>query len=340
MDSHRALPWIDTEFEALWERELVPYRMLVEEGIPVVMSGHLAFPNTAAGLAPASLSSFFLIDVLRKRIGFQGIIITDDLMMNSVMMGGRNISAVVKRAFLAGNDVILLSAIPQKDLWTDLVDAMKKESAFRGRVRDAARRVLEIKLEFLRGDAAVPYIPNREQVKQNLPDPDGAAFFMGLAARSVTWIPGAAGEPLIPLGPEEAGAVLLAGDDEDFFSAGLDAYPGAERCILRAGVRAELLRHANTVNTVIFCVAGAGDIDLLRNLRTLKAEKADGLRVIVFLALSPAYTANFPWVDGTVAIYNAAPVSLKAGFSVLLGNIPAAGKVPFGLHSAALKGQL
>ncbi len=67
LDSHGVLPSINVTFETLWDRELVPYRMLVKEGIPAVMSGHLAFPKIEANGAPASLSSWFLKDVLRGR---------------------------------------------------------------------------------------------------------------------------------------------------------------------------------------------------------------------------------------------------------------------------------
>ncbi|MCL2181216.1 MAG: glycoside hydrolase family 3 protein, partial [Treponema sp.] len=75
LDSHAFLPRIEADFNTIWNRELVPYRMLVAEGIPAVMSGHLAFPQTEGGLTPASLSSWFLRDVLRGRIGFNGVVV-------------------------------------------------------------------------------------------------------------------------------------------------------------------------------------------------------------------------------------------------------------------------
>jgi beta-N-acetylhexosaminidase len=109
LDSHGVLPQINIPFETLWDRELVPYRMLSAEGLPAVMSGHIAFPRTSAAAAPASLSPWFLKDVLRDKIGFQGIVITDDLMMNGAAEWAGSISRAAKQALLAGNDIIMFS---------------------------------------------------------------------------------------------------------------------------------------------------------------------------------------------------------------------------------------
>ena len=76
-----------------------------------------------------------------------------------------------------------------------------------------ARRTIELKLKYLRGKNAVPLIPDLRKVEEGLPDPEGRAFFLDLAARSVTFVKkhGAAGEAVFPLNPQKAGRVLLAG---------------------------------------------------------------------------------------------------------------------------------
>jgi len=61
--------------KTLEERELIPFKYLVQENIPAVMSGHLSFPHILPGNRPASLSSFFLTDLLRNKMGFKGLII-------------------------------------------------------------------------------------------------------------------------------------------------------------------------------------------------------------------------------------------------------------------------
>jgi beta-N-acetylhexosaminidase len=322
LDSHGVLPRITASFEALWDRELIPYRLLAREGIPAIMSGHLAFPNTQAGLTPASLSSWFLVDILRNRIRYDGLVITDDLMMNGATASAGSVSQAAKQALLAGNDIIMFSSTPNLNdrVWTNLAAAMKTESGFRNRVRDAARRVLEAKLIYLRGEAAVPYIPDLRKVETALPDPEGTAFFLDLAARSVTLI---SGEGSLPLDPEKAGKVLLAGNYMEFFTSGRVAFPEARSFWYSPGTVAELRRYAADADTIIFCLSDQEGLSILKSLYPL------GKRVIVFSVLSPVYLEGVSWVEGAIAVYSYAPQSFVAGFSALLGRIPVQGKLPF-----------
>jgi beta-N-acetylhexosaminidase len=325
LDSHGILPKIEADFDTLWERELVPYRMLTKEKLPAIMSGHLAFPKTQSKNTPASLSPYFLTDILRGKIGFQGLIITDDLRMNGATMSAGSLSRAAKQAIIAGNDIILLSETPllSDPVWTYLVSSMKEEPAFRDRVRDAARRVVETKLRYLRGENAVPAIPDPENVKKKVPDPEGAEFFLDLAARSVTIIKDAD----FPLSPQEAGKVLLAGQYLDFFKQGRTAYPGAKSYWYdEAFGYSEFLRYAGEADTVIFCLSDAAGLRFLSALQPVKK------KIIVLSVLSPIYLDKVSWVNGAVAVYSYSNESFIAGFSVLLGRINAPGKLPFSLN--------
>jgi beta-N-acetylhexosaminidase len=187
-DSHGVLPRINVSFDTLWERELVPYRILARERLPAVMTGHLAFPATPAGETPASLSSWFIKDVLQGLIHYQGLIITDDLMMNGAAAFSGSLSRAAREALNAGNDIVMFSKTPNlyDPVWVSLLLAMKDDVVFRERVRDAAFRILSAKLEFLRGRGQVPYIPDIGKLEAGIPEPQGAAFFHELAARCVT----------------------------------------------------------------------------------------------------------------------------------------------------------
>ncbi|MDR0656385.1 MAG: glycoside hydrolase family 3 protein [Treponema sp.] len=322
LDSHGVLPRIGASFEVLWDRELSPYRIMAKEGLPAVMSGHLSFPNTQAADAPASLSSYFLDEVLRERIGFKGIIITDDLMMNGATTWAGSLSMAARQALMAGNDVIMLSKTPSLSdpVWTTLREAMKTDEAFRDRVRDACRRTLKLKLQYLRGETSVPPVPDLKKIEDELPDPNGSAFFLDLAARSVTVIKSAA----IPTNTEEAGRVLLAGRYEDFFQAGRRAFPGAVsyRYSSSRGT-SELVSYARNADTIIFCLSDGTDLPMLKSLEPLKK------RIIVLSILNPVYLEQVSWVDAVLAVYSYAPESFVAGFSVILGRVPGRGKLPY-----------
>jgi beta-N-acetylhexosaminidase len=325
LDSHGVLPQITASFETLWERELVPYRMLAVEGLPAVMSGHLAFPKTSAASTPASLSSWFLKDVLRDKIGYKGIVITDDLMMNGATTWAGSLSKAAKQALSAGNDIIMLSKTPSlyDPVWTFLAESMKEDQEFRRRVRDAARRTLTVKLRYLRGAQKVPYIPDPRKVERELPDPEGTAFFLNLAARSVTIVKPSPPESIFPLKPESAGRVLLAGQYSDFFKAGKAAFPNAASYWYTEAQSAELASYARNVDTIIFCLSGAADLRVLRSLEPLRK------KMIVLSVLSPVYLESVPWVNGAVAVYSYAPESFAAGFSAITGRIPAEGRLPY-----------
>jgi len=326
LDSHGVLPMIQITFETLWERELVPYRMLATEGIPAVMSGHLAYPLTEAASMPASLSSWFLKNVLRDRIGFNGIVITDDLMMAGATSWMGSLSRTAKQALLAGNDIVMFSSTPllYDPVWTYLLNSMRDEEDFRLSVRSSARRILELKLTYLRGSSSVPYIPDLARLEAEIPDPEGSAFFLSLAARSVTIVKPDPPESVFPLTMENAGRVLLVGRYNDFFTYGRAAFPGAS--IYRftgVGDQSEIVSYARNADTVIFCLSDADDLRALRPLQQLNK------RVIVLSVLSPVHIESVPWVTGAVAVYSYAPESFASGFSAIIGRIPAQGSLPY-----------
>jgi len=290
------------------------------------MSGHLAFPLTEGGSTPASLSSFFLRNVLRERIGFDGVIITDDLMMIGATSYLRNFPRTVKQAIIAGNDIIMLSSTPFLDdqIWTLLAQSMRDEEDFRQIVRESARRVLELKLTYLRGSSSIPVIPDPARVAAGIPDPQGSAFFLDLAARSVTFVKPDPPDSVFPITREEAGRVLLAGRFRDFFTFGRAAFPGALTYSYSSMTNAsEIINVARNVDTIILCLSDSIDLRILRSLQQLDK------RVIVFSILSPVHIESVPWVTGAVAVYSYAPESFAAGFSAILGRIPALGVLPY-----------
>jgi beta-N-acetylhexosaminidase len=185
---------------------------------------------------------------------------------------------------------------------------------------------LAVKLEYLRGENRVPHIPDLARIEAELPDPEGTAFFLDLAARSVTILKGRG--DVFPLDPEKTGKVLLAGQYGDFFSAGKRAFPGAVSYWYSGGSPAEFQRFAREADTIIFCISDASGLSLLRRLR------GQGKRVIVFSVLNPVYLEELDWTDGALAVYSYAPESFIAGFSALRGRFSAEGKFPFPVKAA------
>ncbi len=327
LDSHGVLPVIDVDAETLWNRELVPYRMLAAEGVPAVMSGHLAYPRVAGDSTPASLSPALLEGYLRGRIGFDGVVVTDDLFMSGAAVAGGFAEACV-RALEAGNDIIMISRTLELDdwAWTRLLREYRDDPAFAARVRRSAERVLELKLRYLRprGKAGVGPAPESERALRTT---ESKAFFLDLAARSATALPGWTG----PLRPSKAGRVLLVGQYGDFFAEGSLAYPDAawfrySYAPVNApdpGELEALLALAGRFDSIVLAVSNpAGEA-------YLKALSAAGREVWVISSLSPAFALAGRRYSGGIAVYGYSRESFAAGFAALAGSIEPSGRLPF-----------
>ncbi len=314
MDSHGKLPVIPIDGKTFRSRELVPFRYLIDAGVEAVMSGHLNFPQITGNDEPATFSKLLLNDVLRDEMGFTGLIVTDDIMMNGATEYAGSVSRAVQLALEAGNDIIESSTTPSfgDAFWAKNLDRMSRVPAFRDRVKDAARRVILAKLSYFKDDDAVPVYPDLAKLEERVPDPEGKEFFLSQAVRSVTLVRNAG----LPLG--EPGRVLLASAFPSFLEAGTARFPGAET----SGVNWNLPKRARAFDTVIFCLSSREQLPVLNALRGEKC------RVIVVSALSPVLLENAPWVNTALAVYSYAPLSFTAAFGALAGDFTPEGIMP------------
>lgn len=83
VDSHFGLPSVDKSLDELMQTELVPFKRLIDEGIDAIMAAHIIYPQLDKE-SPASMSKIMLTDILRDKLGFNGMIITDGLRMGAV----------------------------------------------------------------------------------------------------------------------------------------------------------------------------------------------------------------------------------------------------------------
>jgi beta-glucosidase-like glycosyl hydrolase len=105
VDSHKALPRVDTDADTLRATDLVPFRSAIERGVASVMSAHVSFPALDPSGAPGTLSAPILTRLLREELQFTGLVVTDALIMEGVLGGGE--SEAVVRALDAGCDCLL-----------------------------------------------------------------------------------------------------------------------------------------------------------------------------------------------------------------------------------------
>lgn len=168
LDTHHELPSVEKPFRKLWEQDLGPYRTLRRE-LPFVMVSHAAFPAVTRDRTPASLSKKWITDILRKRIGYRGLICSDDLEMGGVLAAGPIEQAAIGH-IRAGGDLGLICH--QEKFIVRAFEAMIRETerdrAFARRVQESARRVLAFKKKGMRRRAPVPAAATTEKLTRQL----------------------------------------------------------------------------------------------------------------------------------------------------------------------------
>lgn len=104
-DSHEAIPHDDRRYEDIFAEDILPYQRMMTNGMAGVMPAHVIYDRVDP--QPAGFSSFWLQQVLRERIGFQGVIFSDDLNMEGASVAGGYV-ARAEAAVAAGCDMVLI----------------------------------------------------------------------------------------------------------------------------------------------------------------------------------------------------------------------------------------
>lgn len=147
-DSHFVLPRLDHDLERLLEVELVPFRAAVEAEVASIMTAHVLFPALDAD-HPATLSEKIIAPLLRDRLGYQGVIVSDDLEMKAVA-DHYGIEDSVVRAVRSGCDQLLICHTHDLQVRAKeaLVRAVEAGTLPRARLLEASARVLEMKQKY------------------------------------------------------------------------------------------------------------------------------------------------------------------------------------------------
>jgi beta-N-acetylhexosaminidase len=343
VDSHIGLPTIRSTYSRLDSVELVPFRAGIEAGAGVVMSAHIAFP-ALGGDMPATLSSAVLTGLLRDSLKFRGMVVTDALMMGSIVAKyGAGEAAV--RAFEAGSDLLLMPADPDSAI-ASMLTALQSGRITAARLDASVRRVLEVKRGLgLFAQRTVP-LDSISRVVGSKAFQDAAD---DIAQRALTLVRDTAGTvarlrtarsriALIAYGDELNSTVgqrmlellRLGGDTVSFFRlwpmSGKESYDSARVVIGRAP-------------TVIFAmnvrpISWKGNIALPDSLARLIAG-TDSAKPTVLVSLGSPYLLNqTPAVKSYVIAWSGVRAAERAAGRALLGWSPIRGKLPIRIPPA------
>ncbi len=156
VDSHEQMPMVSLSHDDLMAQDLAPYIELFQrkdDRVRCVMVSHGGFPNidiikgvTGGLLEPASLSHNIVTNLLRDELGYQHLVVTDDLEMGAIAKHCE-IEAAVVRAFLAGNDMMLICAHPDtiRRGYQSLLGVARDGRLPKDRVRASLKRIAALK---------------------------------------------------------------------------------------------------------------------------------------------------------------------------------------------------
>lgn len=147
VDSHTALPVSDKTWETLWNNDWLPFREASLD-VGAIMIGHIMLPKIDQK-HPASLSKT-IVNILRKNMGYTGIILCDDIQMKAISMR-YTLEETLLQATLAGIDVIMMSWDTEKKLKAAdyLIRAVKDGTVPEALINDSVRRILATKYKYL-----------------------------------------------------------------------------------------------------------------------------------------------------------------------------------------------
>lgn len=143
-DSHKLLPSRDVSLDYLRSHDLVPFEKFIAESKPgAIMIAHLKFPKLDPSGLPATFSKTIITELLREKLRFDGIILTDDLEMAATMSMG-NIGIRAEKALLAGSDLIMVAWNPrdQRSVYNYLLSRVKSGAISEERINQSLRRIL------------------------------------------------------------------------------------------------------------------------------------------------------------------------------------------------------
>ncbi len=360
LDTHRGLATVDRSVEALEEREFRPFREAVTAGVDIVMTAHVIFPALDPAW-PATLSPVLLTGLLREKMGFGGVILTDSFNMGAMRRMYDPVEAVV-RTVRAGADMIMLAEERYGDergryldnqvrLIEGLCAAVRKGQVGTSRIDEAVARIMTLKRRFGLSN-------------QPAPNPDDAARVVGSQAHreverraaeaAVVLVQNRGGVAPLRLKPDDRVLVLSATDPEGFarMAGGRGIGPNVVERPSQVAFQEIKRRHAKTdelavhpgrldavlsqiekaaaivVITEKYPLAGFDFPDESQHRLIQMLTRQHRAPVIILACRDPYELAQIPDVDAYVCAVGYRPACVAAAVGALFGEIRPQGRLP------------
>ncbi|MGW0362547.1 glycoside hydrolase family 3 protein [Streptomyces sp. NPDC002990] len=326
-DSHVGLP-VMRHTRAQWEQvDEPPFRAAVEAGADAVMTAHIVFPALDPSGDPATLSRPIVTGLLRERLGFRGVVVTDALDMAGVRQkygDGR----VPVLALKAGCDQLLNP--PDLGLaYRSVLAAVEAGELTEERIEESVLRILELKSRRGLFEAAHPAA---RRVEETVGSPGHLKAADEIAATTTTLLANPVN--LLPFDPAARPRLLVTGTDP-VSPTGTTGPPTAvlARELAALGCAATALPPARAVAAapghaaVLVCTYNVPEGDGEQRALVTRL-LATGVPVVVVAIRNPYDPARLPACAAEVATYSWTDVELRAAARVMTGAVRPAGRLP------------
>ncbi len=303
VDSHIALPVINKSRDDLIKIDLQPFIKSIEASSSSIMIGHLKVPSIDS--KPASLSKKIITDLLRRELGFKGLVLTDALNMSAIKDYGK----ISVRCINAGVDILLHPS--DVDLTVqELKDAMKFNEVNKKRIDNALERILKTK-EGLKDIRKYEFNPEKNlSISKRLYD------------LSIALVRG--DEDMLKLYKGNNFQMIFAGDSKIYSS-----------CLLKRYFRNSELKDNGLAIVCIFTSVSAwkGDSGIDKNeIEKIQKIIKKAKKTIIVSFGSPYVLSHFKDADMLIAAYESSEHSQEAFIKCLKGEIQFNGKLPVRLN--------
>ena len=324
VDSHFDLPTVNHNRERIHALELHPFRAAIDADVAAIMTAHIVYPTFDAD-RPATLSPAILTDLLRKELGFDGLIITDDMEMKAIDDRYRSGEAAVM-AVEAGTDIVMVLWSPTKqvEVFDALLSAVKSGRISQARLDQSVKRILKSK---------------RAAFDRRVVDPDAVGRTVGteahqqlaqtIASQAITVVRNR--DNLLPLKLKPETSVLILSASPSLFESFKAHHPNTVEVRIPEkpqveGILPQLIAQTGDADVVIAGIINDEQAALVQQISIAITTP------VIAIALGSPYTLRgCPDVSASLAAYDIHEASVSAAVEVIVGAREAQGKLPIQL---------
>lgn len=327
-DSHYSSPSIDLTFDELYNRDLIPFKAAISDGVDAIMTAHLSYPNIDPTNNPATISKIMLTDILRNKLGFTGLIVTDDMEMNGIS-SKMDIGEASVKAILAGCDLITVawSETAKEKVFNSLKRAVENSIISESRINESLKRIIATKLK--RKLYQYPD-PNIEKIKQIVGNKFHNQIARLIAKKSITLLKN---DSVIPIETEKKYLII---SNFEYFASELNT--SANNTIFlkmklnsskkdREAIYSKIIEYKDSVDAIIISVMNSKQAELANNIKEFSNKP-----LIVASLDTPYLIKNVYNADAYICSYSFRSKAVTELASVILGKTKAMGLLPVKLN--------